>query len=111
MKLLLGWCIPSTGHAYAGNWARGLPFAAARAGTLIGMLVSEGQQNRDGNRNLLPVASGLLYLTFTVWEVIDASSQVDKYNDDLRNALQKSSYKFDLSPIEKGIALRFVWEI
>ena len=109
--ILFSLCVPSSGHAYAGNWARGLPFAAARLGSMTGMLVSQDQRDRDNNSNPVLIVSSLAYLTFTVWEAIDASAQVDEYNEELRNARHSPPYGVALLPADGGVVIQFVWHI
>ncbi len=107
VAVLLGVCVlPSSGHAYAGNWGRGLPFAGVRYASLIGGLIATA--DNENSDKTLAAASAVIYLAFTVWEGIDASNQVDEYNSGLKKMLSKKTYGFDVIPTGNGLQLKLV---
>lgn len=108
--------LPSAGHAYAGNWVRGLPFAATRvAGVVVALtLGSEDVYTYDPEyyyasygywstetTEWLYVGIGIFAAT-TVWEVIDASGLVDRYNEQLLKKNNDNTIGFDIVPSKNG---------
>jgi hypothetical protein len=119
--------LPSAGHAYAGNWGRGLIFTAGEIGFLL--LASEGIEKIshtytnyvDWGWPFKPweytttkveiVYHDLYWIGLTgmvvlkLWEIIDASGEADRYNTELRkmlsNILSDNNINFHVS---KGYA-------
>lgn len=118
--VVLSLLLTSTGHAYAGNWGRGLLFTAARVGGVVLALTAGIQTNTE--------SSGYGYylysyqtteitawyyvgfatsLVFAIWEAIDASAEVDRYNDDLyRKIMGTSPVGFNIVPSRNGPQLQ-----
>jgi hypothetical protein len=109
--------LPSAGHAYAGNWTRGLPFAAARVAGIVVALTLGSEEVYTYDPEFYTVSYGYyssettvwLYVGIgvaaaaTVWEVIDASGEVGRYNEKLLNKInEKNSLGFDIVPSKNG---------
>jgi len=110
--VLLECFLPSAGHAYAGNWTRGLPFAIGKLGCVPFMVIDRPSSDKNsGKRNLTTAIAGVSYLAISIWEAIDASNQVDKYNDELRTLLCNTKYGFELFQPGNTIKLYFSWSI
>jgi hypothetical protein len=116
--------LPSSGHAYADNWARGLLFTAARVGG--GVLVfaagshtvtysmndAYGTGTMTQNEFTVWFYLGIGIATvFTVWEAIDASAEVVKYNENLHDRIMgKKPYGFNIVPRQNGPQLQFTYD-
>ena len=96
--------IPSAGHAYAGNWGRGALFLVGEVvtyGYMISGMLDEIENQKDENmffqtkaerdrtdKNASKIVWGALGFTaLRIWEWIDATSQVKKYNSNLHNSI------------------------
>jgi len=70
--------VPSLGHAYAGNWGRGVKFLLIDVGC-IALMSAGASEAVEGNTGLYTI--GLLGLTVSrIWEYIDAYRAVEDYN-------------------------------
>jgi len=119
--VLLSCCITSAGHAYAGNWPRGLMFTAGHIGcaaVAIAFGIEEKTETHyDGwysyeetTVELTPAYyigyAGAFMLA--IWEMVDAASEVKKYNLELYQQIYGESSTvpprlgFNVTPIEKG---------
>jgi hypothetical protein len=115
--------LTSSGHAYAGNWGRGLLFSAGRVGGVI-LAVAAGSSTfftRDPyyyasygywtteTTSWLYIGIGVA-VGFAVWEAIDAAGQVNKYNENLDNAnLGKSPMSLNIISGKNGTQLQFAY--
>ena len=119
--ILLSILLTSTGHAYAGNWGRGLIFSAGRIGGIIlaftagysnftrqeepyyvnGIYISGGITSGDETNALFYVGVGVA-VAAAIWEVIDATMEVDRYNKRLYNKIMGNQFSFDLVPSKNG---------
>jgi len=95
--VLLSLLIPSTGHAYAGNWGRGVGFAAGRIG-LVALAFTAGVSENTDTNSFGPITvtvvskepNGLYYVSLLgaaalgIWEAVDASKTAQKYNAKLQ---------------------------
>lgn len=87
--------LTSTGHAYAGNWGRGLLFTVLRVGGYY-LLFTELSSRRETS------SVGLLaYLVGTVVEAIDAAWEVDRYNEKLFDRIMNNR-TFGVSIVPHG---------
>ena len=81
----LAFIVPTAGHAYDGDWTRGLlfliPEGAALALTIYGSTGSRASGGSPGAAGLIGV--GLLSVV-KVWETIDAAQTADAVNRQLR---------------------------
>lgn len=103
--------LPSAGHAYAENWGRGMLFVAGET-IIIGSIaygykeVAKLKSNDNkiynaGQSNLLFGLGYASLIGLRIWEIIDATKEVDKYNFD-----NTPSYTFGVSPnIDNGLSL------
>jgi len=95
--VVLALFIPSGGHAYAGNWTRGLMFAGGEiAGIVLAATAGTSTEyNYDPDYywasygDYTTQTTPWLYIgigtavVFAVWGAIDASNEVEKYNERL----------------------------
>ena len=87
--------LSSSGHAYAGNWGRGLMFTAARMGSYVIALTGIQEVSTEGYYYDYTTTelTGTYWLGMTgtlvmaIWEMVDASSEVKKYNKQLYNRI------------------------
>jgi len=79
--------IPSAGHAYAGNWGRGLIFAGAEVALYLYALTGMKEVNTQGyyqyteyeyNSTFYYCMAGALIVR--IWEHYDAYKEVERYN-------------------------------
>jgi hypothetical protein len=115
--VLLSLVITSAGHAYAGNWGRGLSFTAGRIAGAV-LAITAGIQT---NTQSTYVGSGRYYtsetveitswyyigiastLVFSIWEAIDASAEVDRYNASMYNRIMgKKPFSLNVVPTKNG---------
>ncbi|MFC1496744.1 hypothetical protein ACFL52_04945 [Candidatus Margulisiibacteriota bacterium] len=81
IAILGAWIFPSAGHAYAGDWNRGLPFLALNVGLPYFMSVSGGSA---------VLTAG--YTVSRIWEYVDAASTAQQTNNKLVDQLCKTKY-------------------
>ena len=76
--------VPTLGHAYAGDWERGLPFLGAEIAGIALIVIEANEQ--DPNKQDLGRALVGVYVFFvaTVWESIDAYLTADNFNEKLK---------------------------
>lgn len=93
--------ISSVGHAYAGDWGRGLLFLGGKL--LCGILMT--QTEYYGYYSTRPTttaqAAAIGWLILYIWEPIDAFQVAEQYNDRLKNELGLS-----LAPNQGGLSLK-----
>lgn len=106
--------LTSAGHAYAGNWGRGLLFSAARIGCGV-LAVTAGIEETEPDyygyteteitSTYYIAMSGALI--FAIWEMFDAHSEAERYNRKLYNRLHSKQPGFGLNiiPAKKGAKL------
>jgi hypothetical protein len=122
--VLLSILLTSTGHLYADNWGRGLLFSAARVGGVVLALTAGYTSDVYSTPNPYGYSWNYYYNTETritawfyigfgvalvsaVWEAIDASAQVDKFNERLYNKImEKKQYNFNIVPSKNGLQLQ-----
>ena len=96
VAVLLEWLVPTVGHAYAGNWKRGLlPNAVRVSGAvLFAVGLSEGS---DGDVYSGETELGLVMMAGgTIWAMVRAGRTARDYNDGLR---------FDAGVTKQGMSL------
>jgi len=117
--VLLSLVVTSAGHAYAGNWGRGLLFTAGRVGGVV-LALTAGIQTKTESGGYYYYYSyttteitawyyiGLgATLVFAIWEAIDASAEVDRYNEDLYNKIMgKKPFGLNIVPSKNGPQLQ-----
>ena len=91
------------GHAYAGNWTRGLLFNLGEAVVFAGILAyyhdPDANSTYMGNMSSLDgiqVAIGA-FLVIKIWEMIDAYQLTDKYNENLYKRIYGEKTRIGLS--------------
>ena len=115
--------MPSAGHAYTHNWGRGLLFAAGRVG---GVVLAFTAGTKDVYQST-PLGSGYGYvynqqteytgwfyigiastIGLTIWEAIDASTEVDRYNERLsKRIIGEKSIGVNIVPSKVGPRVQF----
>ena len=115
--VVLSCLLTSSGHAYAGNWGRGLAFTAGRIGCgviAITMGIKEETETYDGGwytiEETTTEITGMYYVgmlgatAIAIWEMIDASNQVKKYNQNLFEKVygKKPQMGFNIIPDKNG---------
>ena len=120
--VLLSCCISSAGHAYAGNWQRGLAFTAGRIGCgVIAVAFGIEEKTERSSSGYYYIEETTLEITpayyigyagamiIAIWEMVDASNEVKKYNLEIFRQIysdpsSESTPKigFNVTPVEKG---------
>lgn len=80
--IVLSLLLTSAGHAYAGNWGRGLLFLLGKIGA-IGMMATEDGPRYSDDRSLVRGLGVGFLLAFIIGEPIDAAREVRNYNERL----------------------------
>ena len=109
--------LSSCGHAYAKNWKRGLYFAGAEIGGVVGGLMLydihlfKNRYQPDGHP-ILSYLSWTLAGVMRIWEVIDAGKEVKKYNRRVYKTIygkEPPSFSLNLQPTYKGANLSMTY--
>jgi hypothetical protein len=106
--------IPTTGYLYAGSWTRGIPLGIAR---IIGQIlilredVAGPYGTYDAECGTGCTIGGLLYLTGTVWAIVDVLAVVRRENDRrLEEAMMASLVpRIDATGVGFSLTLRSPW--
>lgn len=77
------WLLPTMGHAYAGNWGRGLPFLGVEAASLALMMSSISSTGSSVNTSQYGLGLGV-FLVARVWEYFDAYTTAEEFNKELK---------------------------
>ncbi len=99
---------PSLGHAYAGDWGRGVPFLAGKVAAVTTVVVAYTQipfsqiPNKNVVMNGWLAVGGAIFLTMSIWEPYDVVQTVEEYNRELRKALHIA-----FEPQEGGAKINF----
>ena len=113
--------LPSSGHAYAGNWKRGLIFTGAKFVAIISGVSLPDKCERDPLSIYLPPICGPnptsnvlfgLAVVLNYWEVIDAGKEVTRYNDKLYKHIfgkEPPSISLNLQPTYDGANLSMTY--
>ena len=116
--------LSSSGHAYAGNWVRGLTFTGATVGFYIAAFTLGIEENCYTESwgysnyqvcNYEPngfYALGLIGAAVTrIWEIVDAGREVKKYNLSLQKKIYGSQPGFGMNiiPQNHGASLRLTY--
>lgn len=110
--------LTSAGHAYADNWGRGLLFSAGTIACIVGAVTLGVQEKTSGSSwyqtttTEITSAFWLFYgaaVIIRIWEVIDASNEVDRYNKKLYDRIIGDDNKLgiNLLPYKDGAKLVF----
>ena len=119
--MLFSLIIPSGGHAYAGNWGRGLGLAASEVGLLI-MAISIGFTENcsssyysayeycDYEPNGLFWVGYLGAIATRFYEIFDAGKEVKKYNQRLLMQYGMGpGFSMNIVPQKKGASLKLAY--
>jgi hypothetical protein len=116
--VLLSLVVSSAGHAYAGNWGRGLLFTAGRVGGVVLALTAGIEETTYGYYYTYTESNITAWywiglgttLVLAIWEAIDASAEVDRYNEDLYNKIMgKKPFGLNIVPSKNGPQLQFTY--
>jgi len=115
--VVLSCLLTSTGHAYAGNWGRGLAFTAGRVGCAV-LAITLGIEEKtethedyyfsytEKTTEITPIYYiGIIgAATIAIWEMVDASKEVSKYNTRLYEQItgKKSPIGLNFVPMKNG---------
>ena len=110
LGVLFSLLLPSTGHAYAGNWREGLFFTAGQASALpIGFIMCRGAFNDENTAcEILGWTSISTMAVLRVWEIIDAGKEVKRYNNNVYRKIfdrEPPSFSLNLQPTYQGANL------
>jgi len=111
--VVLSCLVTSTGHAYAGNWGRGLAFTAGRIGCsvlAITLGIEEKEVENDYYYSYETTITPMYYIgmlggtMLAIWEMVDASNEVKKYNSKLYENItgKKLPLSFNFVPMKNG---------
>jgi len=119
--MLFSLIIPSGGHAYAGNWGRGLGFAASEVGLII-MALSIGISENCYTESYYTYeycdyeANGLFWVGYfgaiatRFYEIFDAGKEVKKYNQKLLMQYGMGpGFSMNIIPQKKGALLKLAY--
>lgn len=110
LAVLLSLLLTSTGHAYAGQWERGLLFTAGRIGCAILAFEAGGQAKENTDFRTIGI---LGFLVLGIWEAIDAADLVHDFNESLRKRGASGSgfscFDGDVLPSKDGLRISLVW--
>jgi hypothetical protein len=115
--------LTSSGHAYAGNWGRGLLFTAGRVSGVVLALTAGIQTTTYSTPNPYGYSWDYYYssteitswyyiglgttLVFSVWEALDAAGEVERYNNNLAGrSVSGKQYGLNIVPGKYGPLLQ-----
>ena len=116
--VVLSCLLTSTGHAYAGNWGRGVKFTMGRLLCFL-FAVTAGIEIEDAG-DATEVSTGVngmytlgmfgVFVT-SLWEIADARMEVIKYNQALHNRIYtgKPSFGMNIVPNRDGANLMLTY--
>ena len=102
--IFYSWLLPTAGHAYAGNWKKGIMFKGAEMVTIIGGFTLI-EASRD--ISILGISMVLSSPIIFIWEFYDVAKMTTLYNKQLYKNLfgEKSGITNSLIPKPKDIKL------
>lgn len=110
LGVLLSCLLTSAGHAYADNWPRGLLFTAGRVAGAVFAITVGIQTKTDYYGFETTEITGAYYagmaitLGIAIWEMIDASAEVDRYNAQLYEKImgKRPDWGVNIVPSKEG---------
>jgi hypothetical protein len=90
--------IPSAGHAYAGNWLRGLPYLGLEV--LFSAFAPTSSDSSQGKGEVQPNWANFAVLGVKILEIMDANREVGKWNQ---------SHGFSIAPTRSGIEVAWLF--
>jgi len=120
--VVLSCLLSSTGHAYAGNWGRGLLFTGGRIGCAVFAVTAGIEEKTEydpywGYETTTTEVTGAYTLgmlgaaVLAIWEMVDASNEVKKYNQKLYNRIYSGQpdFGFNIIPNQDGAQLMLTY--
>ena len=124
--MLFSFIIPTAGHAYAGNWGRGLGFAATEVGLYIMAFTAGMDEVEDCYYDYYYEANycygsyyepnGLFWIGFfgaigtRFYEIFDAGKEVKNYNQKLLMQYgMEPGFSMNIIPQKKGASLQLAY--
>ena len=108
VAVLYAYLLPSAGHAYAGNWSRGLNFALGELGG--GLMILAGYHGAGfivPDLNTLGWTGVFTLFVLRIWEIFDAAAEVGKYNEVLyARIMGKKPYTLHILPSTSGLQVQ-----
>ena len=112
----LSFFLPSTGHLYAGNWKRSLPFLGARVAALllannlgtVTEVYNEETGEMDNEYDTIYSAGMIVYLAAGIWEISDAVKLVKAHNQKIYDNIFGAGIdvRWDLIPQPNAVTLQ-----
>jgi hypothetical protein len=125
--LILSCLVTSAGHAYAGNWGRGLIFTGVRLlGAVVaitGGVTTKTTQSSSyyGYSNTSELEISPIYyvgigisLVAAIWELVDAGNEVDRYNKKLYDRIVNKQHSMGINIIPNqhgGASMVFSYQL
>ena len=108
--------IPTVGHAYAGNWTRGLLFKGGQIG--LWSLVAFKIYAKNDPVDILPHEEAITIaiggtIAIQIWEYVDVVKSVKKYNHNLYREIfgkEPPSFSLNLLPTYQGANLTLAYK-
>jgi len=110
--VLFEFLLPTLGHAYAGNWKRGLAFKGAQIGTwiIIDLLGPSEIGRYTGDEGEYAIGISVL---IQIWELIDIGMETKRYNHNLYREIfgkEPPSFSLNLQPTYQGANLTLAYK-
>lgn len=109
---VLSFLISSAGHAYAGNWGRGLLYLLGR-----GLFITAAASTQNSGEQSVYLG---LFIGCSIAEIVDAGSETEKYNARLYNSIMNGIPNFGMNfepmnkicnlPINDGVQLNLRYD-
>jgi hypothetical protein len=90
------WLMPTLGHAYAGDWGRGLPFFGAE---VLGLALMMSSVDTDSVNSGTASAGVAILMVARIWEYIDAYGTAEDSNRKLKEKYGLSLQLRNNSPV------------
>lgn len=120
--VVLSCLLTSTGHAYAGNWGRGLLFTGGRFACVLFAVTAGIEEKTEydpyyGYEYTTTEVTGAYSLgmlgavVIAIWEMVDASNEVKRYNKKLYNRIYtgQPDFGFNIIPDQDGAKLMLTY--
>ena len=107
--IFYSWLLPTAGHAYAGNWKRGIKFKGAEIATfIVAFTLNEAFYP---NPIYIPVLLGIPIIF--IWEFYDVAKTATKYNKQLYKDLfgEEPKMKISFIPKSNGLGLSLSYNL
>ena len=98
------WFVPTLGHAYAGDWIKGLPFLGAEAVGIALMISGASQPSGTGGMGTTSTIGFWTVIVARIWEYVDAYGTAENFNKTLK---EKYNISFKLEEFSPELALKY----